>query len=42
MDDRNKHYVDDESDIWIGRIIVMIWLFSSGAAAGWIAHRLIG
>ena len=25
-----------------GRIIVMAWLFFSGAAAGWIAHRLIG
>lgn len=25
-----------------GRIIVMAWLFFSGAAAGWILHRLIG
>lgn len=45
-DDRRQHRgyrdLDDEAGAWMGRIIVMLWLFCSGAALGWIAHRWIG
>jgi hypothetical protein len=42
-DDRVDYYErqQDRADA-AGRIIVMLWLFFSGAAAGWILHRVVG
>lgn len=42
MSEEDFDYHERQRGEATGRIIVMLWLFFSGAAAGWILHKAIG
>jgi hypothetical protein len=42
--DERAAYYDRQAERgeYAARIIVLLWIFMSGAAAGWILHRVVG